>query len=124
VFGDFSGGSLMVLDIVRWTTVIWLIVAMGWMIQIAVMARTTAVTLLALGISISLFVDLGDQYERISADHVSYRLPLTYIELILITYGMYLYAKNHSQIKFIPPFYLFLKYRKSRRNQSMKERGG
>lgn len=121
MFGDIHGTALLVVDIFRWVSIVWLVVAMGWLVQIAVITRSISVTLLAAGLSLSLFVDLGDQYSRIGYPEVSYRFPVIYAELFLITLGMYFYVRDHSTIDFIPPFYFFIRYRDKKVKKSKKK---
>ena len=106
-----------VLDILRWISMGWLVVAMGWLVQIAVLSRLTSVTFLAAGLILSLFVDLGSQYARLGENEASYQLPIVYLLLVLITTGMYFYVKSRPDIALIPPFYFFIRYRGRRRKR-------
>jgi hypothetical protein len=104
-----------VLDLARWIAIIWLLIAMGWLAQLAVISRSISVTLLAIGLGLSLFVDIGDQYERLGAHAMSYRLPTIYVELILITLGMFFYVRGNPSVNLIPPFYFFFRYKAKKR---------
>lgn len=118
MFGEFSGTSLVLLDTVRWIIIIWLVVSMGWLIQLAVITRLRSVGFLAAGLCLSLFLDIEGQYERLGVDSVSYRLPMLVIELILITVGMYWYVRLAPAVEFVRPFYFFLRVRRSDRKDA------
>jgi len=111
VFGEFQGAGIVVLDILRWISMVWLVIGIGWLVQIAVITRTLPVSFLATGLSLSLFVDMGSQFARLGQAQLSYQLPVVYFELVMISVGMYFYVRDNENIKFIPPFYFFLRYR-------------
>jgi hypothetical protein len=105
------------IDTLRWISMVWLVISMGWLIQVAVITRNLSTTMLLSGLTLSLFVDLDSQYNRLGNPHVSHQLPIVFIELSLITAGMYFYVKAHNNVNFIPPFYFFLRYQDSRRRK-------
>jgi hypothetical protein len=93
MIGHFGGMGLSVVDIFRWASILWSLVAIAWLAQIAVVARGISTTFLVLGFALSLIIDIGDQYIRIGAPAISYRLPVTYGELAMISLGVFYFAK-------------------------------
>ena len=110
MFGDFEGTGLLILDILRWISIVWVTITIGWLTQIAVITRSIMGVMLVSGLALSLFMDLGDQFDRLGETDISYRFPLTYVELILITIGMNLFVRSRPQFSFVPP-YVFLYFR-------------
>jgi hypothetical protein len=63
------------------------------------------------------FIDIGDQFARLGRSDISYRLPLSIIEVVLITIGMYYFVQARPDVNFVRPFYFFLRFGERRRNQ-------
>lgn len=117
MFGHLSGTALVVVDVLRWISIIWTFIAMSWLIQVAVITKSPAVTYLISGFALSLFIDIADEYERLHIDYISYRLPVCYGELVAITIGVYLYQKTHPELDWKPSLFFFLRYRERRKRK-------
>lgn len=115
MFGYFSGVDLTAVDALRWISIVWSTIAIAWLVQIAVLSRGISTTFLVMGFALSLFIDIGDQYIRLGAQSISYRLPITYAELVMISIGVFYYAKVRSWSPTL--FFLFLIRPEKRRSR-------